>query len=301
MPGQGLQYVGMGESLVRSSAAAAQVFEAADEALGFSLSAICFDGPAETLTLTEYAQPAILTHSIAALRALEEAGAVSFDAAVGHSLGEWTALVATGAIALEDAVRLVRLRGRLMQSAVPPGVGAMSAIQGLEIAQIESLCAAALAGLDDRVLAPASRNGRNSIVVAGHADAVAMVGELARAEGATAVTPLAVSAPFHCALMSPAAGPLAQALAEVRIQAPGATVWSTVTTAPIADAQEIASILVRQLTEPVLWQPAIERMAAAGVTNGLALGPARSLRGMVRRIARGVKVRVVDEARALSV
>lgn len=299
MPGQGLHYVGMGRSLAKASPAAAAVFAEADEVLGFPLAELCWQGPEEALTLTEHAQPAIVAHAIAALRAMQERGNFLFDAVVGHSLGEWTALVAAGALSLAEALSLVRLRGRFMQQAVPAGQGAMSVVMGLEHDVVQRLCAVALEQCPGRVVALAARNGRTQIAVSGHADAVAWVENLARARGAIGVTTLTVSAPFHCALMAPAAEEMRLALAGVQWSAPTATVWSTVTGAPILDPAWIPDLLLRQFTEPVLWQPALEAMAAAGTERAYALGPARSLKGMVRRIVRSLQVHVVDEAAAL--
>jgi [acyl-carrier-protein] S-malonyltransferase len=293
-PGQGLQFVGMGASLVAASPVAREVFEAADAALDLPLAQICREGPEAALRQTELAQPAILTHSVAAVRAYEAAhGAVGTGFAVGHSLGEWTALVVAGSLAFDDAVRLVHLRGRLMQQAVADGVGAMVAVLGVVPEAVEAACAEVAA---DEVLAVATYNGPRNVVVSGHAAAVARLdAHLRRTEGARVVA-LPVSAPFHCALMQPAAAALAEALARTTLHSPSLTLVSTVTAAPVCEPTEIAARLVEQLVAPVRFEQAVQALSTAGVTEAYAPGPAASMRGMVRRIAGGPKVKVLAEA-----
>ena len=287
-PGQGTQEVGMGKALVEASPAAREVFARADAALGFSISKLCFEGPIEQLTLTEHAQPAIVTASIAALAALREAVpnlAVPAFAA-GHSLGEYSALVASGALAFEDAVRLVNLRGRAMQEAVPPGRGAMAAIMGGDADAVTALCAEAAAG---DVLSPANFNAPGQIVVSGTAEAVARAVELAGTRKLKAI-PLKVSAPFHCALMLPAARAVDTALASIPLAPLAFPVVANVTAEPNRDAGSVRSLLVRQIDGPVRWEQSIAFMAEAGVTRALEIGPGKVLAGLVKRIDKRIGV-----------
>lgn len=289
-PGQGVQHVGMGRALAAEHPEARAVFEEADDALGFSLSRLCWDGPEEELAQTELAQPAILTHAVAALRAsqLRDPGPVA--GAAGHSLGEWGALVAADVLDFADAVRLVRGRGRAMQAAAPHGVGAMSALHGLERDVVERLCEEVTGA--GQVVAVASHNGPGNVVVSGDRGAVERVGALATERGASGVIPLAVSAPFHSPLMASAAGPLAAALAGVALREPAFPIRSTIIDGWLSEAAAIPALLVAQLTAPVLWHEAISALAASGARRAVALGPASSLRGMVRRVARTLKVEV---------
>ncbi|MBM4344633.1 MAG: ACP S-malonyltransferase [Deltaproteobacteria bacterium] len=296
-PGQGAQFVGMGRSLVERYPAARAVFDQADEALGFALSELCWNGPEDRLVQTEFAQPAILTHSLAAWAALNAERRTGVRAAVGHSLGEWSALVAAAALTLADAVRLVRLRGRLMQQATPFGVGAMAAILGLDGAAVAQACAEAGCG---EVVSVAGDNDGSNQVIAGHAAAVQRASELCLARGALRALPLPVSAPFHCALMAPAADPLREALRAVRFGPLAFPVRSTADDVWHGEADTTRELLVAQLTQPVLWRGAIAELAAAGATAALALGPAGSVPGMVKRTARSLKVQVVCEADELA-
>ncbi len=296
-PGQGLQHVGMGASLTSASAAAADVFACADAVLGLSLSTYCFSGPEDTLRQTAIAQPAILTHSIAAFRAAESSAPLEWQVAVGHSLGEWSALVAAGALTFEDALRLVHLRGQLMQAAVADGVGAMVAILGLDGDAVAALCEVAAQG---EVVSIATYNGAQNLVVSGHVAAVARLSALAIAGGAQRVQALPVSAPFHCSLMAPAAAGLASALADIEIRPPRRAVVSTVSGAAEDDPERWRLLLVEQLVAPVRFSQAIGLLAAQGVTVGVALGPATSLKGMVRRIEATLKVRVVESGEHLA-
>ena len=294
-PGQGAQFVGMGEALAEQSPEARAVFQAADDALGFSLSKLCWQGPEADLMRTEHAQPAILTHSIAALRAVQAQQPLQVRAVAGHSLGEWTALVAAGALGLEQAVRLVHLRGQLMQAAVPAGVGAMSAILGLDRPAIELACAEATLISEGGIVVCATHNDAANSVISGHVQAVARASELCLARGAMRALALPVSAPFHSPLMVPAAEQLAKALSSVRF---GGLAWplrSTVLDGYLPDTDCLYAVLVEQMTAAVLWQEAIEALAQSGATRALALGPAAAVPGLVKRTARGLKVTVVSE------
>ncbi len=287
-PGQGTQEVGMGKALCEASAAARACFEAADRALGFALTKLCFEGPAEELTLTKNAQPAILTASIAALAAWREAvpGLENPSFAAGHSLGEYSALVAAGALAFEDAVRVVHLRGRAMHDAVPEGLGAMAAIMGGEPEQVSALCAEAAAG---DVLAPANFNSPGQIVISGGARAVARAVELAGSKKLKAI-PLKVSAPFHSGLMAPAARAVEAALAELTIRPLAFPVVANVDAKPNTEASRVAELLVQQVDGPVRWQESVAFMAGAGVTTAFEVGPGKVLAGLVKRIDKRISV-----------
>ena len=269
----------MGRDLAEAFPVARRVFEEADDRLRLPLSRLCFEGPEEQLMLTEHAQPAILAASVAAYRVLEETAGLRPVAVAGHSLGEWSALVAAGALALGDAVVAVRERGRLMQEAVPAGVGAMAAVMGAELAEVERLCDEARAG---EVLSPANLNGGGQVAVAGHAGAVDRLVALASARRLRAQR-LQVSAPFHCALMAPAAAGLARHLEGVRFAAPRVPVWTSVDARPIGDVAEVPALLVRQVTSPVRWEETVRGMAALGATVALETGPGRVLTGLLKR------------------
>ncbi len=277
----------MGRDVARASAAARQSFEAADDALGFRLSALCFDGPEDELRRTEYQQPAILATGVALLRALEEVTEVAPAFVAGHSLGEYTALVASGALGFEDAVRLVHARGRFMQEAVPEGRGAMAAVMGLDVEGVDRACALACAdtGL---VVAPANYNAPTQTVIAGDAAAVEVACSRALQEGARRTVPLPVSAPFHCPLMAPAAGKLALELQRVRFQDPSPPVVCNVDAQPNRDGARVSCLLEQQVTTPVRFTEMVERLVADGVTRTLEIGPGRVLSGLVARIARGL-------------
>jgi len=275
----------MAADLVQAFPAAGRIFAEADDALGASLSRLCFEGPEETLALTEHAQPAILAASLAAYRVLEETTGFAPRAMAGHSLGEWSALVASGALALADAVRAVRERGRLMQAAVPVGEGGMAAVLGLDVDAVAALCREAAAG---DVLAPANLNGGGQVVVAGRAAAVERLVELVASKGGGRAQRLAVSAPFHCALMAPAAEGLARHLETLQFQAPRIPVVTSVDARPITGAGELRGLLVRQVTAPVRWEETARALAAGGATVALEVGPGRVLSGLFRRIAPGL-------------
>ncbi len=294
-PGQGSQYLGMGQSLQREPLAR-QVFEEADSVLGFSLSSLCWGGPEAELQRTEFAQPAILAHSIAAFRVVEsrllDAG-VTIGVMAGHSLGEWSALVAAGALPLAKTLELVRLRGRLMQEAVPAGQGAMAAILGLPRADIERACHEAAAG---EVVVCAAHNDAANHVISGHAAAVARAGELCVQRGAMRAIPLAVSAPFHSPLMHPAGVLLAEVVQGLAFAPLRVPIRSTIVDATLDGTLQLGTLLVEQMVAPVLWQEAVSALATAGYTQAVACGPAAAVPGMVKRTARGLKVRVVAEA-----
>lgn len=285
-PGQGSQAVGMGRALYDAFPEARAVFEAADEALGFSLSSLCFDGPEERLTLTEHTQPAILTTSVAAWRVLAARGFTPAMVA-GHSLGEYSAHVAAGTFAFEDAVRIVRNRGQYMQEAVPVGTGAMAAILGLDAAEVEAAC---LEAADGDVVSPANLNAPGQVVIAGSTAAVARAGELARARGARRVVSLNVSAPFHCALMEPARVRLEPELRALDVQAPAVPVIANVDAEPRLDAASAIDALVAQIPGAVRWEASIGRLASAGVRAYVEVGPGTVLSGLVRKIDRGARV-----------
>lgn len=297
-PGQGSQKVGMGEELADSFAAARRVYDEADEALGLSLSRLCFEGPEADLRLTENTQPAVLTTSIAALRALESEFGVRPELAAGHSLGEYSALVAAGALEFAGAVRAVRERGRLMQAAVPPGRGAMAALIGVEPAAVQEICAAASAG--GEIAAPANFNAPGQIVVAGHAGAVRRAIELARERGGRMSIELNVSAPFHCPLMQPARDGMAPVLQALEVAPLNFGVIANVTAQINRDPARVMPLLMEQITAPVRWQESMVTLAAQGVDAALEIGSGRVLAGLMRRINKGLKVMPVEDAASLS-
>jgi [acyl-carrier-protein] S-malonyltransferase len=287
-PGQGSQAVGMGRALAENFPAARQAFDEINAALGEKLTSIMWEGPAETLTLTENAQPALLAASVAALRVLEsEAGFdVKRDAVyvAGHSLGEYSALAAAGAIAPADAARLVRIRGRAMQRAVPVGVGAMAALIGLEFETAAVIAAEAAQG---QVCQAANDNGGGQVVVSGDRAAVERAVKLAQARGAKRAMMLTVSAPFHCALMQSAADAMTQALAATQVKAPTVPVVTNVLARPVTQPNEIVRCLVAQVTGTVRWRESVAFMAQAGVETFYEVGVGRVLSGLIKRIADG--------------
>lgn len=287
-PGQGSQAVGMGKALADSFPAARAVFDEVDAALGEKLSAIAWEGPAEKLTLTENAQPALMAVSLAVVRVLESEAGLNLrrDAAflAGHSLGEYSALAAAGSFGLADAARLLRIRGRAMQEAVPVGAGAMAALLGLDFAQAVEVASEASRG---QVCAAANDNGGGQVVVSGDKAAVERAVEIAKAKGAKRALMLPVSAPFHCALMRPAADVMAKALAAVAVTAPAVPVVANVTARPVSDPGEIVRRLIEQVTGTVRWRESVAFMAGAGVTTFYEVGAGKVLSGLVRRIAEG--------------
>jgi [acyl-carrier-protein] S-malonyltransferase len=302
-PGQGTQRVGMARALCAGSPAAQAVFDATDEALGEPFSRLVFEGPSDELTLTANAQPAILAASIASLAALREhypaLPAPAF--AAGHSLGEYSALVASGALDFKAAVRIVRLRGEAMQRAVAPGVGTMAAVLGGEAADVEELCAATRAELGpDVIVSPANFNAPGQIVIAGHTNAVLHAGKLA-AQRRLKVVPLKVSAPFHCALMAPAARAVAEALAQVEFRTPSFPVVANVDAQPHTHPAELRELLIAQVDGAVRWHDSVLWMAGAGATHALEVGPGRVLLGLARKSAPHVLTESVSEPEHLPV
>ena len=290
-PGQGSQSVGMGKPLAQAFAPARQVFAEVDAALDQKLTRIIWEGPAEELILTENAQPALMAMSLAVMRVLEaEAGVdLARDAAfvAGHSLGEYSALAASGALSISEAARLVRLRGRAMQESVPVGIGAMAALIGLEFDQAVAVAEQASEG---EVCQAANDNGGAQVVVSGHRAAVERAVEIARKNGARRATMLSVSAPFHCALMQPAADVMSAALAQVSIKPPLVPVVANVSATPLRDPAEIVRALIAQVTGTVRWRESVRVMAAAGVSKFYEVGAGKVLSGLVRRIAQGAQI-----------
>jgi [acyl-carrier-protein] S-malonyltransferase len=281
-PGQGSQHVGMGRDLCERFAAARRTFAEADEAIGADLSGLAWNGPEEELTLTENAQPALVTMSVAVARVLAEEGGLAPAIAAGHSLGEWSAWVAVGAVDFADAVRAVRLRGRFMQEAVPVGVGAMSALLGVDVEAVLAMCRDA--ERDGERVVPANLNGGRQVVVAGHATAVARLEERAAAARIRAVR-LKVSAPFHSPLMAPAAARMSEVLAAMRFAPPRAPVVCNADAAPCRDAERIAALLAEQITAPVRWEECARAVVSASDV-GVEVGPGQVLATLMRRIDR---------------
>lgn len=295
-PGQGSQYAGMGKELAEKFPAAGQVFEEADAALGFAISELCFNGPAEALQLTENTQPAILTTSVAALRVMEAEGFGRPAFVAGHSLGEYSALVAAGALSLRDAVTTVRARGRYMQEAVPVGKGAMAAILGPDLETIKAACDESAQG---QVCSPANINSPGQVVIAGHADAVDRAVVLLKERGAKRAIKLNVSAPFHSALMKPAQERLAMDLANVAFSDLNVPVVTNVDARPINAGEEARDSLVRQVIAPVRWLESVEFLIRQGVQTFIEVGPGKVLSGLVRQIDRSVRCANVEDAAGL--
>jgi len=281
-PGQGSQCVGMGKKLCERFPAARQVFAQADDALGFALSDLCFSGPENDLKLTENTQPAILTASVAALRVLETETALQPAFVAGHSLGEYSALVAAGALDFVSAVKIVRERGRLMQQAVRAGEGAMAVVLGLESDAVEALCADAAEG---EIVAPANFNGGGQIVIAGAKNAVSRAMKLAKERGARRVLDLPVSAPFHCELMRPAAEALEKVLSAFPVHPLNIAVVTNVEAEINRDAGRVKSLLVKQAVRPVRWEETVRKLAELGCRRAIEVGPGKVLRGLIKRIA----------------
>ena len=294
-PGQGSQEVGMGRALAERSPAAAAVWAEADDALGFALSTLCFEGPAADLALTVNTQPAVLTTSVAAAAALAERGVIP-GLAAGHSLGEYSALVVAGALRFAEAVRLVRRRGEFMQEAVPAGAGAMAALLGVELATAEQVCAEAAQG---EVVGVANINSPGQIVIAGHRTAVERAVTAAAARGGKKSVLLPVSAPFHCALMKPAADRLAVELERVAVSDPRLPVIRNVDGGVTRTADEVRPFLVKQVASPVLWTDCVERLAREGATGFLEVGPGRVLTGLLKRTLDGVRGFPVEDPASL--
>jgi len=293
-PGQGSQSPGMGKELAEKFSAAREVFEEADDALGFALSELCFNGPAEALQLTENTQPAILATSVSALRAMQAEGFPAADFVAGHSLGEYSALVAAGSLALRDAVKIVRARGRYMQEAVPVGTGAMAAILGADIELVSAACAEAAQG---EVCSAANINSPAQIVIAGSAGAIDRAILLLKERGAKRAIKLNVSAPFHCALMKPAQDRLATDLRNVALSDANAPVVTNVDATSERNGGKLRDSLVRQVSQPVRWLDSVEFLINQGVQTFIEIGPGKVLSGLVRQIDRNVRcVNVEDES-----
>ncbi len=294
-PGQGSQAVGMGRDLAAAFAAAREVFGEVDEVLGQRLSKLMFEGPAEELTLTENAQPALMALSMAVVRVLAAEGGVKVGEAAalvaGHSLGEYSALAAAGALELGEVAKLLRLRGQAMQAAVAPGVGAMAALLGVEMAQASEICAEAAVwrreGQPDvrQVVQAANDNGGGQVVISGHKEAVERAVEIAKARGVKRAMLLPVSAPFHCSLMAPAADAMAEALEGVALRSPRVPLVANVTAAKVSDPDEIRRLLVAQVTGTVRWRESVIACVEMGVDRFVELGAGRVLAGLVKRIA----------------
>jgi [acyl-carrier-protein] S-malonyltransferase len=291
-PGQGAQTIGMGRALAENYPSARDVFDEVDEALGERLSALIWEGSEEDLRLTRNAQPALMATSLAAMRALESEGVAVTSAAfvAGHSLGEYSALCASGSLALGDTARLLRLRGEAMQAAVPVGVGAMAALLGLDFAAASEVAAEAAQG---EVCQAANDNDPAQVVVSGHRAAVERAVEIAKARGAKRALLLPVSAPFHCALMQPAADAMAEALARVTLVAPVVPLVANVRAEAVSDPEVIRTLLVQQVTGSVRWRESVTWMAGQGVTEIWEIGAGKTLSGMVRRIAKEVAIRSI--------
>lgn len=292
-PGQGAQTIGMGRALADAYPAAKAVFDEVDAALGQNLSALIWEGEIETLTLTENAQPALMATSIAAVRALEAEGITLAETAsfvAGHSLGEYSALCAAGALSLSDTARLLRIRGKAMQEAVPVGVGAMAALLGLDFETATAVAAEAAQG---EVCQAANDNDPAQVVVSGHRGAVERALDIAKAKGAKRALLLPVSAPFHCALMQPAAAVMAEALAAVVINRPVVPVVANVRAEAVSEPDRLRDLLVAQVTGSVRWRESVQWMERAGVTDYWEIGAGKALSGMIKRIAKEAQTRAV--------
>jgi len=294
-PGQGSQAPGMGKDLAENFPVARQVFEEADDALGFAISRLCFEGPAEELQLTENTQPAILTVSVAAFRAMRDAGVGAPAFVAGHSLGEYSALVAAGALSLADAVRTVRSRGRYMQEAVPVGTGAMAAVLGAELSEIQRICEEASQG---QICSVANLNSPNQAVIAGSSEAVDRAVELLNGV-AKKVIKLKVSAPFHCALMKPAQERLEADLERLEFREPAMPVVTNVDARATTAPDELRDALVRQVSAPVRWVDSMQLLIELGAGPFVEAGPGKVLSGLMRQINRDVKMLNVEDAASL--
>lgn len=295
-PGQGSQFPGMGKDLADNFACAREVFQEADDALGFNLSRLCFEGPEDQLKLTANTQPAILATSVAALRVVLAETGLRPALVAGHSLGEYSALVAASAISFADAVRTVRARGTFMQEAVPVGVGAMAAILAVEPDVLAAICEEAAQG---EVVSPANFNSPGQIVIAGHAGAVNRAIELAKAKGYRKAMLLPVSAPFHCSLMTPAGERLQTALEAVPVSPLQVPVVSNVEARGNSDQSRVKELLVKQVSSPVRWEESVGHMVKQGITRFVEIGPGKVLSGLVKRIEKSCETRNIDDVTSL--
>src|ERR1700676_433376 len=296
-PGQGSQRVGMGAELANNFDVARRTFAEADDALGFSISRLCFEGPEDELRLTANTQPAIVTASIAALRVYRKEIGGEPEIAAGHSLGEYSALVAAGAIQFAAAVRAVRERGRLMQEAVPAGQGAMAALIGLELQQVREICEEVTR--DGQLAVPANLNAPGQVVIAGHAAPVRRALELAKERGASMSVELKVSAPFHCPLMQPARDAMAPILRAIKVREPKFGVIANVTAEVNRDPAKVVPLLLEQITAPVRWQESMGVIATSGITDAIEFGCGRVLMGLMRRMYRTMRVRPLEDLASL--
>jgi [acyl-carrier-protein] S-malonyltransferase len=296
-PGQGSQYVGMGKDLSAEFALARETFAEADDALGFSLSGLCFDGPEADLKLTENTQPAILAASIAALRVLQAETPLRAVFVAGHSLGEYSALVAVGALQFNDAVKVVRERGRLMQQAVPAGQGAMAVVLGLEMDAVSALCVDAACG---EVVSPANFNGAGQVVIAGAKSAVERAMALAKERGAKRVLDLPVSAPFHCQLMQPAAEGLERTLHDIAVQPFDIGVITNAEADVNRSAVRVKALLIEQAVRPVRWEESVKKLVALNCHRAIEIGPGKILKGLMKRIAPNMELENFETPQDLS-
>jgi len=296
-PGQGSQRVGMGKELAANFDVARRTFAEADDAAGFALSKLCFEGPEEDLKLTVNTQPAIVTASIAALRVFRDEIGIEPEIAAGHSLGEYSALVAAGALEFADAVRAVRERGRLMQAAVPAGTGAMAALIGLELAQVQEICDEV--SRDGQLAVPANLNAPGQVVIAGHAAPVRRALELAKERGASMSVELKVSAPFHCPLMQPARDAMVPVLGAIKVREPKFGVIANVTAEVNRDPAKVVPLLLEQITAPVRWEESMGLIARSGITDAIEFGCGRVLMGLMRRMYRTMWVKPLEDIASL--
>jgi [acyl-carrier-protein] S-malonyltransferase len=294
-PGQGSQYVGMGRELFENFSVAKKIFEEADDTLHFSVSALCFKGPEEALKLTENTQPAVLTTSVAALKVLQAENGMAPQFTAGHSLGEYSALVASEALTFSQAVKVVRLRGKFMQEAVPVGEGAMAAVLGMEREQVEKLCEEISSG---EVLAPANFNSPGQIVIAGHSKAVQRAIERVKQEGKKAVL-LPVSAPFHSSLMKPAGERLEKALEEISVSDLKIPVVTNVEAEANTSKDRVKELLVAQVSSPVRWEESMRKMVEKGIEQVLEIGPGKVLSGLMKRIDSRVETKNLEDLQTL--
>jgi len=295
-PGQGSQYAGMGKELAENFPVAREVFSEANDALGIDLARLCFEGPEADLKLTTNTQPAILATSIAALRVLQQETGLVADFAAGHSLGEYSALVCSGALRFDAAVRTVRQRGSFMQQAVPVGVGAMAAILGLDGSELDAICREAAQG---EIVSAANFNSPGQVVIAGHTGAVERAMELAKARGAKRALPLPVSAPFHCALMEPAGKRLREVLTGIEVGALTVPVVTNVEAQPNQEPSRVRELLVAQVSAPVRWDESVQTMNQLGVDRFIEIGPGKVLAGLVKRIVKGVAAQNIEDCASL--
>ncbi|MEA3464624.1 MAG: ACP S-malonyltransferase [Thermodesulfobacteriota bacterium] len=295
-PGQGAQYTGMGKDLSEDFAVAREVFEEANDALGFNIAKLCYAGPAADLQLTTNTQPAILTMSVAALRVVQQETGLMPDFVAGHSLGEYSALVASGTITFADAVCLVRQRGAFMQQAVSVGVGAMAAILGIDIELLEKVCLEAAQG---DVVSPANYNSPGQVVIAGHSAAVDRAIALAKENGARKAMLLPVSAPFHCALMLPAGQQLKVVLDEINLNTLNIPVVTNVEAVANSDCLRVKDLLISQVSAPVCWDRSVRYMIDQGVEEFIEIGPGKVLSGLIKRIDRSVATQNVGDVKSL--